>query len=45
LFEALNLTGDQIAKGLAKRSVETVAELSTKDAATIIAELRAKTEV
>jgi AAA domain len=45
LFEALNLTEDQIGKGLAKRSVETVAELSTKDAATIITELKAKTEV
>lgn len=45
LFEALNLTDEQIAKGLAKRAVENIAELSTKDAATIIAELRSKTEV
>lgn len=45
LFAAMNLTDEQIAKGLAKRNVESIKELSTTDAATIITELKAKIEI
>lgn len=45
LFAAMNLTDEQIEKGLSKRNVESIAELSSQDAATIINELKSKIEV
>jgi hypothetical protein len=45
LFAALNLSEDQISKGLSRRNAESIAELSMDDAAKIITELRSKIEV
>ena len=42
LFDALNLTEEQISKGLAKKNAETVEDLSTEEAQTIIADIEKK---
>ena len=42
LFDALNLTEEQIAKGLAKKNAETVEDLSTEEAQTIIGDIEKK---
>lgn len=44
LFAALQLTEDQVNKGLAKHNVEFVSELSTSDAETLIIKLKKKIE-
>ena len=42
LFEALNLTDDQISKGLSRKNAENIADLSAADAQTIIDDIQAK---
>ena len=42
LFEALNLTEEQISKGLARKNVDTIADLSAGDAQTIIDDIQKK---
>ena len=44
LFEALNLTEEQISKGLARKNAETIADLSASDAQIIIDDIQKKLE-
>ena len=42
LFEAMNLTEEQISKGLARKNAEAIADLSASDAQTIIDDIQKK---
>ena len=42
LFETMNLTEEQISKGLARKNAETIADLSASDAQTIIDDIQKK---